>query len=213
MSKKPIAFSKLNRFFNHHSDSLITLGLLFLISLVISVFLSGLKPKDNLKPVLTPIKHLIASLSGQKEAIKIDPAFSYENGKNKPEAPIKLLIPSVKIDVNVVPAEIVDGFWETATASASFGLGSSHPQETGGNTVIFAHAKPGLFADLRLVKKDDLIYLFTASKWFTYKVSEIKTVLPNQVEVVSPTQDKTLTLYTCTGYKDALRLVLIAKPI
>jgi len=171
------------------------------------------KDDDTPKASASPISHLIASISAQREPIKIDPEFSYQEKKDiKKEPPVRVIIPSVNIDAEVIEASIVDGYWQTATDSASFGLGSSYPQESG-NTVIFAHARPGLFENLRLIKKEMPVYLMTEKDWFAYKVLEVKNVLPNQIEVVSPTKDKTLTLYTCSGYRDTYRLVVIAKPI
>jgi len=197
---------------NQNSVFFFVILVLFFLS---ASFLVFDEKKDNSLPEVSasPISHLIASISAQREPIKIDPEFSYQEKEEiKKEPPVKIIIPSVSIDAKVIEAPIVDGYWQTATDSASFGLGSSYPQESG-NTVIFAHARPGLFENLRLVKKETPVYLMTEKGWFVYKVLEVKTVLPSQVEVVSPTKDKTLTLYTCSGYRDTHRLVVIAKPI
>lgn len=184
--------------------------LMVLASAVFFVFFK--KQTDNSPKISSPIRHLIASISAQNQNIKIDPEFSYSQEQLKKESPLRIVIPSVNIDTSIVDAQIIDGFWETATASASFGLGSAYPDEAG-NTVIFAHAKEGLFANLRKVEEEAAIYLFTESKWLAYEVKEIKNVLPNQIEVVSPTADRTLTLYTCNGYQDAYRLVVVATPL
>ena len=49
--------------------------------------------------------------------------------------------------------------------------------------------------------------------WFNYTVSEIKEVIPSQIEVIAPTPDETLTLYTCSGFGDSMRLIVIAKRV
>ena len=42
---------------------------------------------------------------------------------------------------------------------------------------------------------------------------EIKLAYPNEVEVIAPTEDETLTLYTCSGFNDEKRLVVVGKRI
>lgn len=91
------------------------------------------------------------------------------------------------------------------------GDGSGIPGKEG-NQVVFAHAREGLFLPLRSIESGEAIYVFTASKWYRYIVKEIKEVLPTQIEVIAPTEDETLTLYTCSGFSDSKRLIVVAKP-
>lgn len=132
--------------------------------------------------------------------------------KNTQNIPIRIIIPKNNIDLKVTPSEIVNGYWETSEVSASYGLGSGYPQSKS-NTVIFAHAREGLFYNLKDVKIGETIYVFSKDKWFRYKVNKIKTVLPNQIEVISPTKNEILTLYTCSGFYDEKRLIVTAVPL
>jgi len=125
--------------------------------------------------------------------------------------PVRILIPKADIDLKVIDAPIVDGYWELSDNTASYGLGSGHPG-TKSNTVIFAHAREGLFYNLKDVKLNDIIYVFTKDKWYRYKVNKIDAVYPNQTEVIKPTKNETLTLYTCTGFSDEKRLIITAAP-
>lgn len=125
--------------------------------------------------------------------------------------PVRIIIPAVNIDLTVEPAKVNDGVWEVHDTKANFGLGSALP-ENKGNSVIFAHAKDNLFLPLRSVNKNDLISLLTRDgKWFNYQVVEKKEVSPEQIETIRPTFDKTLTLFTCSGFADSQRLIVIAK--
>lgn len=125
--------------------------------------------------------------------------------------PKRIIIPSVKIDLPVEPAKVINGVWEIHDNVANFGVGSSLPKDSG-NTVIFAHARWNLFLPLIKINKNDLISLETKdSHWFTYKVVDKKEVKPDQIEIIKPTNDRTLTLYTCTGFFDTRRLVVVAK--
>lgn len=128
------------------------------------------------------------------------------------DLPRRIIIPSYSIDLPVKPAPIVGDTWELSEDTASFGFGST-PLGKAGNTVIFAHAKRNLFGPLRNIKRGDKVYVLTSDKWFAYEVKEIKTVLPSQVEVIAPTPDETLTLYTCSGFADQKRLIVVAKRI
>ncbi len=123
----------------------------------------------------------------------------------------RILIPKENIDLTVKHARIIGGYWETSETTASHGDGSSNPG-TGGNVVIFAHARVGLFYNLKDVKKDDIIYVFTKDRWYRYKVGEIKSVYPADVTTVSPTKKEVLTLFTCSGFFDEKRLIVKAYP-
>lgn len=125
--------------------------------------------------------------------------------------PNRILIPSLKIDLEVKPSRVINGLWEIHENTANFGIGSALPESLG-NTVIFAHARWNLFAPLRKVRKNDLVSIKTVNdKWFIYIVVEKKEVKADQIEVISQTPDKTLTLYTCSGFADSKRLIVVAK--
>ncbi len=124
---------------------------------------------------------------------------------------VRLMIPKKGVDVGIVEANVVNGYWELSETSGSHGVGSAYPGMKG-NTVIFAHAREGLFLNLREVVVGEEILVFSKNKWFKYKVTSIKQVYPNQVEVIEPTKDERLTLFTCDGFADEKRLIVVAKP-
>lgn len=154
---------------------------------------------------------LVASTSGSlsNEPIRIDSKLLGD--KPQTQLPQRVVLPSVAIDLSVVEAPVVNGYWELSDTSASHGVGSANPGENG-NIVIFAHAREGLFMNLRNMKVDDTIYILSQDKWFRYKVTEYKLVDPSAVETIAPTSMETLTLYTCDGFLDSKRLIVVAKP-
>lgn len=131
---------------------------------------------------------------------------------NDSKEPVRIIIPGISIDLPVKSARIIAGYWEVFNDSAAWGEESGYPGKPG-NQVIFAHAKKGLFLLLRNIAVGDNVYVMTDAAWYTYEVKEIKYVYPNQKEVIAPTIDETLTLYTCTGYEDTERLIVVAKRI
>lgn len=127
------------------------------------------------------------------------------------QPPLRIVVPKFAIDLPVVEAPVEDGVWEVSETTASHGVGSANPG-TIGNTVIFAHARDGLFGPLRKIQKDDLIYVLTKDRWFRYQVKETKEVSPKQVTDVAPTKTEVLTLFTCSGFLDGKRLIVSAVP-
>lgn len=170
------------------------IGIAFLILALVILFVPQLLPKKVIE---------------NKNPIKINASLytSIEQGNN----PVRILIPKVDIDLKVVDAPIVDGYWALSDNTASYGLGSGHPGSKG-NTIIFAHARTGLFYNLKDVKIGDIIYVFTKDKWYRYQVGTITAVYPNQTEVLQNSNKEVLTLYTCTGFSDEKRLIVTAIP-
>lgn len=143
-----------------------------------------------------------------KEPIVADQAFK----KVSQESEIKnIIVPRLNIDLSVAPSKIKNGYWEVSETSASHGEGSANPGEAG-NVVVFAHAREGLFLELRDIKKDDAVYILTNTRWYKYKVSEIVSVYPNDITTVAPTDFEILTLFTCSGFFDEKRLIVKAIP-
>jgi sortase A len=132
--------------------------------------------------------------------------------------PLRVIVPSLGIDLEVAEASIVGGYWEVFPDKAGWGEGSGVPGEPG-NQVIFAHAQEGLFLPLKDIKVGETIYVLARStkggndSWYSYKIEEINEVLPHQTEVIEPTSDETLTLYTCSGFNYNKRLIVTGKRI
>ena len=139
--------------------------------------------------------------------------------------PKQIIIPSLGIDLAVNKAKVIGGYWEVFTDSAGWGEGSGIPGEAG-NQVIFAHAREGLFLPLRQVETGMKVYVLVediptssesnglrGASWYSYEVTEVKEVYPNDTEVIKPTEDERLTLYTCSGFTDSKRLIVSAKRI
>ena len=148
-------------------------------------------------------------IPNSKNPIKINESL-YKNLTTQ-NLPVRILLPKENIDINVIPAKIINGYWELSDNTASYGQGSGVPGQNG-NTVIFAHARVGLFYNLKDVQMGDTVYVFTKNKWYRYKVNKITAVYPNQTEVIKPTKNEVLTLYTCTGFSDEKRLIVQAIP-
>lgn len=142
------------------------------------------------------------------EPIVADIDFENETKKSDIKG---IIIPRLNIDIFVTPSKIKNGYWEVSETTASHGQGSANPGE-GGNVVVFAHAREGLFLDLRHIKKEDNVYILTNDRRYNYKVFEIVTINPNEIKTVAPTNFEILTLFTCSGFFDEKRLIVKAIP-
>lgn len=125
--------------------------------------------------------------------------------------PVQILIPKVKIDLSVSSAKAEGENWEISEKGVSYLLGSGIPGQKG-NVVIFGHNKNSLFGPIRWLEKDDEIRIINRkNEEFVYRVIEIKKVSPKQVDILAPTEESILTIYTCSGFLDKERLTLKAK--
>lgn len=125
--------------------------------------------------------------------------------------PSQILIPKVKIDLPVFEAKAKDDVWEISEAGASYLLGSGVPGKPG-NVVIYGHNKRSLFGPIRWLSPGEEIRVKNKKgEEFIYKVGGTKIVSPENIEVLAPTEKPTLTLYTCSGFLDSKRFVVVAR--
>lgn len=126
--------------------------------------------------------------------------------------PIQIEIPKTKTNLIVEPGSITNGVWTISEDGATHLLSSSAPGQ-GGNTVIYAHNKKDLFGPIRWLNVGDEIILKNMNgEVFNYEITDKKTVSPKEISYVLQKNEETLTLYTCTGFADKDRYIVIAKP-
>lgn len=127
------------------------------------------------------------------------------------DLPEKIIIAKIGIDLPVFPAEVADNQWQTSAEGASYLLGSGIPGQKG-NVVIYGHNKSHLLGPIKWLNEGEEIKVINRKgEEFVYQVVETKTVTPKNVEVLDFTEEATLTLYTCTGFLDRERFVVVAK--
>jgi LPXTG-site transpeptidase (sortase) family protein len=126
--------------------------------------------------------------------------------------PVRVSLSRSNLTLPVTEATITDGSWEVSSSGASHWDNSANPGE-GGNIVIYGHNKNNLFGPIRWLNKDDEIVLTnTENQDYRYKIVDTLVVNPDQTDYLLPTEEETLTLYTCTGFLDSKRYLVIAKP-
>jgi len=124
--------------------------------------------------------------------------------------PQLLAIPSIGLETGVSEVFVQDGAWQVADYAAGYHSGSALPGEPG-NSVMAGHAglRGGVFRDLGSLRAGDQVFVVAGGWRYHYRVREVKSVWPDQVEVMDPTPTRVLTLITCTAW-DTQRLVVVA---
>lgn len=107
---------------------------------------------------------------------------------------------------------IQNGVWEIADDGASHLATSARPGEHG-TIIIYAHNLLAEFGSLPYVSLGEPIIISTADgKTYTYRAIKTEVVNPTDVEVLKSQKGETLILYTCYGFADLQRFIIIAKP-
>jgi sortase A len=125
-----------------------------------------------------------------------------------PEQAIQIQIPIIDVDAPVVQG---DG-WEQLKKGVAQHNGSSNPGESG-NMVLSAHNDVfgEIFRHLDKLQRGDEIMVYTATRSFTYMITDVQIVAPTAVEVMAPTVNPTVTLISCYPYMvDNKRIVVQA---
>lgn len=131
----------------------------------------------------------------------------------KGELPTQIDIPSIGIALPIEVGEIKDGVWQISYNTPTF-LDSSARPGSGGNVVIYGHNKKAIFGNLPYLSLGQKIYIKTTDdKIHVYEAYKKEFVNPDRIDLVSPTDQEELTIYTCWGLFDLQRVVIKAKPV
>lgn len=127
--------------------------------------------------------------------------------------PSKLYIPTFNKSLDVYDGSFEKNRWVVSQKGVSFMTSSALPGEEG-NAVMYGHNRKSILGDLKNIKKDEYILVILSDQSVVkYKISDTKEIQPTQVEILNQTKDATLTIYTCSGYLDESRFVVIAKKV
>jgi LPXTG-site transpeptidase (sortase) family protein len=122
---------------------------------------------------------------------------------------MKLVIPSLKVNIPVVGVPKVNGTWDVSWLwnSAGYLNGSAFPT-TSGNSVITGHVYlptglPGPFVNIGSLTWGDQIIVYYAGQQYVYSVRTVQILEPDDVNTVMKHQeDPWITLLTCRSYDE-----------
>lgn len=139
-----------------------------------------------------------------------------QNTQSQPEVkvnPVKIYIPKLERSLNISEGYIVDGRWTVSETGVSYLIKSATPGEAG-NSVIYGHNKAEILGKLWKVEKGDLVYVVLSNGSIVkYEIFEEKEVKPSQIEILNNVGDSRLTIYTCSGFLDSARFVVVGRLI
>ncbi len=121
--------------------------------------------------------------------------------------PTRVVVESAGIDAPVTGVGAVENggrlVWETAWRSAGHHIDSARPGQPG-NMVLTGHVSVAdrdnlpVFATLAKAAPGDTVKVFSGDDVFTYRVTKISVVSPNDLRVLRSSHSATVTLITCT---------------
>lgn len=132
--------------------------------------------------------------------------------QNTSKLPVRLQISALDIDVAVQAMSFADSHWSAPSQGIVYLLDTPLPGQMG-NSVLYGHNWNSLLGNLNKAKVGQTITIqFSDKSVQNFTIQSIRVVSSNQAEVLDQSKDQRLTLYTCTGFWDQKRLVVVAKP-
>ena len=129
---------------------------------------------------------------------------------NIKEIPRRIFIKDLGINLPIIPSEVKNNQWETTENGASYLLSSPVPGDSG-NSIIYAHNWASLFGNLVRARTGEEVDVEFADKSVRkFSIAYTTTVTPDQSSILAPSKDRRITLYTCTGWFDSKRFVVVA---
>ena len=116
--------------------------------------------------------------------------------------PVRVVLDSLGIDlpIRVGSYNPTDSTWTISTTEAFYADISVPVNNGNGTTLIYAHARPGLFGDLPDIQPDAEALIYTDSGYvFHYHYLSMQSVDPSDVSSITSSGPPTLILQTCTG--------------
>lgn len=125
--------------------------------------------------------------------------------------PSLIKIDSVNISLPIIPAEIKNNKWEATTQGVSYLKTSAVPGETG-NSILYGHNWASLLGNLKKVKPGEkIVVIYSDGTVKEFLVEYSLEVKPDNEDILQNSSDSRITLYTCSGFLDSKRLVVVAK--
>ncbi|HXS14601.1 MAG TPA: sortase [Candidatus Saccharimonadales bacterium] len=127
--------------------------------------------------------------------------------------PTQISIPKINLQLPIDETTIIGGIWSISPNGASHLSLSARPGENG-PIILYGHNTTDRFGPIRWLRSGDKINILTKNnKTFSYTIVKTMDVSPTQLDVFTQQKGESLILYTCDGFADLQRFVVIAKPL
>ncbi len=130
--------------------------------------------------------------------------------ENKTKIPESVIIPSLNINLPIYLSEIKNNKWEVTDKGVSYLKTSVLPGDKG-NSVLYGHNWTNLLGNLTKIKTGEKITIeFDDKSKKEFVVTLIQEVNPDDISILNDTVDNRITIYTCSGFLDSKRFVVVA---
>ena len=121
--------------------------------------------------------------------------------------PVHIKSYPIGIDVEIKPAVISKGVWPIFPDTAGYVTNEN-------NIIIYGHNKNDILGPLRWIKEGALVEILdNAGQTHKYEVVKTDTVEPDNLSYIFPSTSELLTIYTCTGFLDSKRFIVVAERV
>lgn len=136
------------------------------------------------------------------------PPLKATEGHSTPK-PTQISIKKAGIDLPIAETAINNGVWQIAQNAVSHLNISARPGENG-PIILYDHNTDDKFGPIRWLSKGDTIDIKTADgKTYSYTITQTMQVRPDKMDIFTQQKGETLILYTCDGFADLERFVVI----
>lgn len=127
------------------------------------------------------------------------------------QLPTQLTISKQQINLPITPASIINGEWQLSTTGISL-LQTQPLTDSAHGYILYGHNWPVLLGNLQRTRIGDTLSLsYTGGEQDNYLITSKFTVTPTQLDILNLAQPNTVLLYTCTGFMDSRRLIVLAE--
>jgi len=144
----------------------------------------------------------------------VTPSVGLDGGEADPSPAVRLVIPKLGIDAEVKYVPYSGQSWLIGGLRQEIAwMGDTSWPGLGGNTALAGHVdlfdgSDGPFRHLYDLAPGDEMQVYTQRNIYTYRVREEVTVEDTDMSILDPTEAPQLTLITCTGWDEDLRLYI-----
>jgi LPXTG-site transpeptidase (sortase) family protein len=159
-------------------------------------------------PIILALPFLSSTLN-HHQIVQAAQAAQAQLNKAKPSAsiqgqPTRILIPSLSIDLPVVPQSYspITRTWPVATADANYAANTAPINNTNGETLIYGHSSRHVFGQLLKMRPSEVAYVYTNNGHvFKYSYVGSQDVTPTQLSIIDDMAKAPagLKLITCDG--------------
>ena len=148
---------------------------------------------------------------GWQTPTQAEPQFNQEQTDKVASKPARIYIPKLEKTLDVSDGFIKDNRWTISKTGVSY-LTTSGKIGQAGNVVLYGHNTKDVLGSLWKVQVGDIVEVTDSEgNIHKFEIFERKEVKPNSVEILESTADSRLTIYTCSGFLDTARVVVVAK--